>query len=611
MPKPREEFDYTPYTNEILSIFNDLLAEKKLDTTKYKKIVYRKIKGFKDTLSKAQLIEAYNGLKAENHPLLPTAPALPSKIQMKPMRTQSGVTPVTVLTKPFPCPGTCIFCPNDVRMPKSYLPDEPGAQRATRNHFDPYLQTYDRLRALSKIGHSVNKVELIILGGTWSCYPENYQRWFVKRCFEAMNDFGEGIDQTGSLTYHGLDEENLKRMNDQLEFIGHIIRNNGTDGERTYNQIIADINRENNTINKPFEQAEWTSLNQEHIRNVDGNCKCVGLVIETRPDNISEEEVVRLRKLGCTKIQIGIQSTSDTVLEMNKRGHDVDATRRAFWLLRSMGFKIHGHWMANLYGSSPELDKLDYKNLFSELAFRPDELKIYPCSLLESAELMDYYADGRWKPFERDELVSVIVSVMKDTPEYCRLTRVIRDIPSTDIVVGNKSTNLREVAERQADLEQVERREIRSREIKNEVIHSEDLVLDIVQFETTMSSEYFLQYIRKSDRKIAGFLRLQLPKYSAGQDNSGFKHPFYSELDNCAMIREVHVYGNVVDVGVSEEGRAQHLGLGSKLIEKAKEIANKNGYTQLAVISAIGTREYYSARGFELKELYQIATLTV
>jgi elongator complex protein 3 len=607
MPRPKAEFDYAPFIEDIISIFNDLLAEKHLDTTKYKKIVYRKIKGFKDTLSKAQLIEAYNGLKASNHPGLPQDPLLPSKIQMKPMRTQSGVTPVTVLTKPFPCPGTCIFCPNDVRMPKSYLPDEPGAQRATRNHFDPYLQTYDRLRALSKIGHSVNKVELIILGGTWSCYPENYQRWFVKRCFEAMNDFGEGIDQTGSLTYHGLDEENLKRMNDQLEFIGHIIRNNGTDGERTYNQIIADINRENNTINKPFEQAEWTSLNLEHVRNVAGNCKCVGLVIETRPDNISEEEVVRLRKLGCTKIQIGIQSTSDKVLEMNKRGHDVDATRRAFWLLRSMGFKIHGHWMANLYGSNPELDKLDYKNLFTELAFRPDELKIYPCSLLESAELMDYYADGRWKPFERDELVSVLVSVMKDTPEYCRLTRVIRDIPSTDIVVGNKMTNLREVAEKQADLEQVERREIRSREIKNDVIHSDDLVLDIITFETTMSTEYFMQYIRKSDRKIAGFLRLQLPKYTQDQDNSYFPHPFYSELDNCAMIREVHVYGNVVDVGVSEAGRAQHLGLGSKLIEKAKEIARDQNYKKLAVISAIGTRDYYSDRGFELDSLYQIA----
>lgn len=400
-------FDWRPYTVEILAILEDLAAAQHVDTQKYKKIVYRSIPNFEGVISKNQLLQAYRGIREAHPELLPNDPELESKIQMKPMRTQSGVTPVAVLTKPFPCPGTCIFCPNDVRMPKSYLPDEPGAQRASCNHFDPYLQTYDRLKAFKNIGHSTAKIELIILGGTWSVYPEAYQKWFIKRCFEAMNDFGEGIDKTGEIHYNGLDEEKLA----QIDLIATTIRNADTrEGTITYNQLIADINRENNRKNKEVEQAEWEAIEREHIRNVDGNCRCVGLVIETRPDNISEDEVVRLRRLGCTKIQIGIQTLQDNVLELNKRGHDVAATARAFELLRYMGFKIHGHWMANLYGSTPELDVADYQKLFSDSRFCPDELKIYPCSLLETAELMDYHAKGLCQAFQQ--------SAFSDTPRF-------------------------------------------------------------------------------------------------------------------------------------------------------------------------------------------------
>jgi elongator complex protein 3 len=593
-------FDWKPVVAEILSIFEDLAAEPNVDTEKYKKIVYRTVPGIQGVISKNQLLQAYRGLKAESPELLPNDPTLESKIQLKPMRTQSGVTPVTVLTKPFPCPGTCIFCPNDIRMPKSYLPDEPGAQRATRNNFDPYLQTYDRLRAFGNIGHSTSKIELIILGGTWSVYPEVYQRWFIKRCFEALNDFGEGIDNTHTYEYYGLDEEKLAQIDAVHQHISNVDKKDGT---ITYNQLIADINRENNVKNKAYEQAEWEALNSEHLRNVSGNCRCVGLVIETRPDNISEDEVIRLRKMGCTKIQIGIQTLQDTVLELNHRGHGVAATARAFELLRWMGFKIHGHWMANLYGSNPELDITDYSEMFRDERFRPDELKIYPCSLLESAELVDYYNKGLWKPYSQEELLHVLQEVIPATPEYCRLTRIIRDIPSTDIMVGNKNTNLRETAEKNIVAKGVEMHDIRSREIKKELLKYDELVLKEVRYSTTISEEVFIQFVRKTDNKIAGFLRLSLPL------GGPKKHPFLAELDDTAMIREVHVYGNVVDIGNKTEGNAQHLGLGTQLIEYAKNLTKEKGFTKLAVISAIGTRDYYSKRGFELKELYQIATI--
>lgn len=599
----RYHFDWTPYTVEILAIFQDLAQEKDIDTEKYKKIVYRSIPNFEGVLSKNQLLQAYRGIREKHPELLPNDPELELKIQMKPMRTQSGVTPVTVLTKPFPCPGTCIFCPNDVRMPKSYLPDEPGAQRASRNYFDPYLQTYDRLKAFQNIGHSTAKIELIILGGTWSVYPEAYQKWFIKRCFEAMNDFGEGIDRTSEVHYHGLDEEKLS----QIDLIATTIRNaDQREGTITYNQLIADINRENNRKNKEVEQAEWEAIEKEHIRNVNNNCRCVGLVIETRPDNISEDEVIRLRRLGCTKVQIGIQTLQDRVLELNKRGHNITATARAFELLRYMGFKIHGHWMANLYGSSPSADVKDYQNLFNDERFCPDELKIYPCSLLETAELMDYYAKGLWKPYSQEELLYVLTETIAATPEYCRLTRIIRDIPSTDIVVGNKNTNLRENAEANLKKDGRKMSDIRSREIKKQDIQYKDLVLKIISYNTSISEEIFLQFVREADNKIAGFLRLSFPNKIAPKE---YKHPFLSELDMCAMIREVHVYGNVVDFGKTEQGKAQHVGLGTQLIEKAKEIAINKGFLKLAVISAIGTRDYYSNRGFKLHNLYQIADL--
>src|SRR5690606_9889421 len=328
--------------------------------------------------------------------------------------------------------------------------------------------------------------------------------------------------------------------------------------------------------------------------------RCVGLVIETRPDHIDPDEVLRVRRLGCTKVQIGFQSLNDDVLRLNRRGHTVAATRRAAKLLRQAGFKIHAHWMPNLYGSSPEMDIEDYAKMFADPDFRPDELKVYPCSLIESAALMQRYLDGSWRPYTHEELLHVLVECFRLTPEYCRLTRVIRDIPGTDIVDGNKTTNFRQLVEAELKRRGEQSRDIRAREVRFRPVAPDQLQLDEVWYESNIGEEVFLQFITE-DRSIAGFLRLSLPNRDVP--------PLTDELANAAVIREVHVYGQSVEIGESAPGKAQHAGLGTQLIERAVALATERGYQHLAVISAVGTRGYYRKRGFEDGHLYQIRAL--
>lgn len=541
----------------------------------------------KEVFSKSFILTAFRELKSENLPILSdeNEAKLQNILRMKETRTISGVTPVTVLTKPFPCPGKCIFCPNDVRMPKSYLSDEPGAQRAISNKFDPYLQTFNRLLAFKNTGHPTDKIELIILGGTWSSYPESYQIWFVKRCFDALNEFGNY-----SSNQMIKDESNLPFEEDKLEEIDGSVMN------KTYNQVIS--NAIKNTENLLKEVASWEELFEAHNANVNSKSKCVGLVIETRPDEISEEDVIKIRKLGATKIQLGIQSLNDEVLKLNKRGHDAKKTREAFDLIRRAGFKIHGHYMPNLYGSTPDLDKQDYLKMFNENNFRPDELKIYPCSLIKTAELMKFYQEGKWNPYSQEELADVICFTILNTPRYCRLTRIIRDIPSDDIVVGNKFTNFRQIAENLIKKSKQKVYEIRSREIKNKKFSSDNLAMVKTKYETNSTNEYFIEYVNDKD-EIFGFLRLSLPKISS----------FISELDNCAIIREIHIYGQSTEVGKKDPKNSQHQGLGKNLIKEAENLAVQYGFHKLAVISAIGTRDYYKKNGFELNNLYQVKNL--
>ncbi|MDH5533647.1 MAG: tRNA uridine(34) 5-carboxymethylaminomethyl modification radical SAM/GNAT enzyme Elp3 [Candidatus Pacebacteria bacterium] len=596
-------FNLAKHQDQMIKLIKLMLSQKDWDKKSYSKVIKKFTKEDGRLYSKDELIFSYKQLVGTND-IPEYDEKFLNKIKMKPVRTGSGVTPVTVLTKPFPCPGKCIFCPSDIRMPKSYLSDEPGAQRAERNWFDPYLQVYNRLQALKNIGHKVEKVELIILGGTWSYYPENYQIWFIKECFRALNEFGnkDGRGQILS-TYNSLSDRltlSSDPIANQKKLESRQIK--GED-DQNYNQVIDDnyLEPEKELGLDKVQTATWEELECEQVINETASARSVGLVIETRPDHISEKEVIRVRRLGCTKTQIGVQSLSDDVLKKNKRGHNVAATRRAFKLLRLAGFKIHAHMMANLYGSTPENDIEDFKKLFSDPDFKPDELKLYPCSLIASAELMQYYNKGLWKPYSYDELLDVLSSSIKATPEYCRLTRVIRDIPSTDIVVGNKLTNFRQIAEDKLKKIGEESIDIRAREIRGETFKEEEVELKITDYKTSVSDEKFIQYIvkRHGKEKILAFLRLSLPS----------EEQFIDELKGSAMIREIHVYGGVVNIGEQSGGKVQHLGLGTKLIEKAKQFSKEAGYKKLNVISAIGTKEYYRKKGFTDGDLYQYLDL--
>ena len=536
--------------------------------------------------SRSQLIAGFR-VFSEDEPFRFDEARFRRRVQRRPVRTQSGVTPLTVLTKPFPCPGKCIFCPNDVRMPKSYLSDEPGAQRAANNKFDPYLQTWNRLAAFDATGHPVDKVELIVLGGTWSFYPEAYQVYFVQRCLEAMNDFGAGADEraTSPAALSAPDFEEI-----DADVRGDLFDRN------PYNQRVTQFlkDKQAGDLVLAEEESDWAALFAAQRANETAGARCVGLVLETRPDHVDEAEVMRLRRLGATKVQLGVQSLDDAILDANGRGHGVAETRRAFEMLRRAGFKLHAHWMANLLGATPESDCVDFRRLFEDPAFRPDELKLYPCSLIETAELMGPWRRGEWKPYDDAQLLQVVAESLVHVPRYTRVTRVIRDISSDDIVVGNKRTNFRQIAEREIARNRGRMVEIRHREIRGDDFDPESLELIPTEYEAGTGREVFLELVTPEDR-IVGFLRLSLPGETS----------FVPELADHALVRELHVYGGAVRIGAEAAGRAQHRGLGARLLDAAEDRARAEGFGALSVISAIGTRDYYRRQSFVDGELYQ------
>jgi elongator complex protein 3 len=482
-------------------------------------------------LGKNVLVAAYTQLVESGEWM--ADPNLLARIRMKPTRTLSGVTVVTVLTKPYPCPGKCIFCPTDVRMPKSYLPDEPGAMRGLHHKFDPFEQVDARLQALQAVGHPTDKVELLILGGTWSSYRRDYQEWFVLRCFDALN----GVNSD--------------------------------------------------------------TLSEAQLINETANHRSVGLVIETRPDHINRDELAWLRYLGVTKVQLGAQSLDDRILEMNKRGHTVEETRQAVALLRAAGFKIVLHWMPNLYGATLDSDREDFERLWDALC--PDELKIYPNQLLANAELYEYWQRGEFQPYTTSELIDLIADIKTSIPRYCRVNRVIRDIPSTNVVEGNKRTSLRQDIQNEMKKRGTRCQCVRCREVGNESVKTIDLLREDLVFTCDGVEEHFIAYNTAED-KLAGFLRLSLP--GGNSPDSGL-----TDLDQAAIIREVHVYGQSLEVGEKQLGKAQHAGLGTSLLIEAESIARESGYSKLAVIAAVGTRQYYLGRGFQRGDLYLVKDL--
>ena len=532
-------------------------------------------------------------------------------VRMKPRRTASGVATITVITRPHTCSSNCIYCPCDLRMPKSYLANEPACQRAELTFFDPYVQVAARLQALHQMGHSIDKVELIVLGGTWSDYPESYQYWFIKELFRALNEWPnspshiqERFDWYTSFGLQNSEEALSSFVAEQQAAV--------FDDTVTYNQAFHKLYDASQPHQRVWSQMQSTYdelVEQQHV-NETAAARVVGLVIETRPDTITPGNLRMFRQLGCTKIQIGIQSTRQEILDANKRQMSVAQIKRAFSLIRLYGFKIHSHLMVNLLGATPEADKQDFKTFVTDSGFLPDEIKLYPCALVSGTQLVQKFHEGTWQPYTKDALVDVLVQDVLNTPPYVRISRMIRDISATDILVGNKHTNLRQMVEQELAAEDVASRvqEIRFREINQQQVRADELTLQDFVYTTSVSNEHFLQWVT-TDNKIAGFCRLSLPHWD--KLISGTCDVSADELlvqPGQAMIRELHVYGQALSLG-SEGMSAQHQGLGQKLLAKASSIAADEGYTSLNVISSIGTRAYYRAQGFTDAGLYQQKTL--
>lgn len=638
----------------LFDILDALKAKERLDERELTKIINRHNKRILETRRFGNCDEPNGGGNTQHHPPAPSEPAkarplskrqlmafyldvqknqperwnswglsdeqqrrLVRTLQMKPRRTASGVATITVLTKPWKCSSNCLYCPNDLRMPKSYLADEPACQRAERTFFDPYLQVATRLKALTEMGHITDKVELIVLGGTWSDYPESYQIWFIRELFRALNDGSQAIGNLPARKHAyesagiSCDPELLKAFVAEEQ---HRIDNR----ETTYNQAFDRLYGENAAWASvsQWQKATWEELEAEQDANVDGQHRVVGLVIETRPERITPTHLAALRRMGCTKVQMGIQSLDEKVRTLNDRHTSTQQIKRAFELLRLFGFKTHVHAMVNLLGATPESDKTDYLRLCNDAAFQPDEVKLYPCVLVEGTGLCERFEDHTWQPYSEPSLVDILVSDTCATPAFTRISRMIRDISAPDIKAGNKKVNLRQLVEQRIDSEGLATAEIRHREVSLANVAAEDLSLEVVEYETTATSERFLQWVT-SQGKIAGFLRLSLPhanaiaqlneEYEAATSKTAEQRhtlPFPLQVGE-AMIREVHVYGRVEKLQHAGINNAQHRGLGTQLVNRACELASRAGYQRINVISAVGTRGYYRKLGFYDNGPYQ------
>ena len=446
------------------------------------------------------------------------------------IRNLSGVAVITVLTKPYYCPGRCVYCPTEARMPKSYLANEPGAARALRYQFDPYRQVSSRLKSLAVNGHSTDKCELIVLGGTWTAYPKRYQTWFIKRCFDAFNDH----------TSKSLDD--AKKMN---ETAAH---------------------------------------------------RVIGMTLETRPDHTDKAELKRLRWLGCTRVQLGVQTTDQNVLDLIKRDQTNEEVITATRLIKEAGLKVSHHYMQMLPGATYESDIQTIHDAFYTPDFQPDHVKIYPTSVIKTSVLYHWWKSGKYKPYSQEELIRLLAEIKSMMPEWVRIERLIRDIPSESIHAGNKVTNLRQLMQQQGAVCKC----IRCREPGDKEATMDELDLVVRKYEASGGMEYFLSFESKDRSTIYAFTRLRLQH---------LKKHWMPVLQDAALIREIHTYGKLkkIDDG---SGKVQHIGMGRQLMQEAERIAKEEGFEKIAVIAGIGVREYFRKKlGYTLEDEYMVKAI--
>ena len=487
-----------------------------------------------DSLLNSDIIFEYKRLLALDQ--IKANPELEYLLRKRAVRTLSGIAPVAVLTKPYPCPGTCAYCPHQKDVPASYLSNEPAVMRAIRCHYHPYTQVVSRLRALENNGHEPTKIELIVIGGTWSYLPKKYKYWYILNCFKAVNDYQPQIKLPTAAYAQKLKLSDLKKL-----------------------------------------------LVKEQKKNEQAHYRLIGVTLETRPDYINEKELREMRELGCTRVEIGVQAVDDQILKLNKRGHGVKEIAAATKLLKQFGFKVTYHLMPALPGATPEKDLELFKKLFNDERFQPDQIKFYPTVVTKGSLLHRWYQTGKYQPYSDEQLQKLIIKCKEAVPTYVRIIRLIRDIPSESIIAGNKITNLRQIMKDRG----VKCNCIRCREAKDQPI--KNYQINVVNYPSSGGQEYFISADSKDGRTLFGFCRLRI-------DSASPIAP--------ALIRELHVYGELVSIG--QKQKIQHSGLGKKLLSAAERLSKTAEIKKIAVISGVGVRGYYKKLGYKMEGNYVV-----
>ena len=491
-------------------------------------------------------------------------------LKTKPNRTLSGVSPVAVMTMPSNCPpqAKCIFCPGGINSqfgdtPKSYTGNEPASMRARRNFYDSYLQVFNRLEHYILLNQDISKCEVIVMGGTFTSFAKSYQEEFVKYIFKAMNDFSDLFFNKGELDY----DKFSKFFELDMEF---------KDAERI-KKIIEKISKLKGKC----------ELKNEHLRNEKSNCRIIGLTLETRPDCVDLNIGNFMLELGATRIELGIQSMDDNVLEFVKRGHGTKESKDAIRLLRDLGFKLNLHYMI-FYNTKKEIE--DMKKLFSDENYRPDMLKVYPCMIFPGTELYDLYKKGEYKEVTTKQAAEIISEFKRSVERYCRIMRVQRDIPPKFSSGGVDRSNLRQYVEELCKKKEVKCKCIRCREIgRSDKIIDDNVYVD--EFNANNGKEFFIS-IGKDP--LVGFVRMRFPSQCLRKEIT----------KDSAIIRELHVYSSALKVGSKGEGY-QHKGYGKILMDKTEEICKEFGKKKLLVISGVGVKDYYISKlGYEKDGVY-------
>ena len=490
-------------------------------------------------------------------------------LKKKPTRTRSGVAIVAVMCHPHKCPhGRCLYCPESDIAPPSYTGEEPAALRGRMFEYHPYVQCFNRLSQLKKIGHPIDKVELIIMGGTFPSRDLCYQEWFVSQCLKAMTDFG-------------------------------LILENKADFE-----IDKPLIREyEKGVLKTYPPNDYVLIDDVQLANENSKVRCVGMTFETRPDYCKKEHINRMLDFGVTRVELGVQTLSDELYKKVKRGHTITDVVESNQLLRDSAIKVAMHMMPGLFVRQKEDLKM-FKQLFSDENFKPDMLKIYPCLVTKGSELYDMWKEGIYSPYTDEEAVDLIVEIKKILPKWVRTMRIQRDIPSTLIEAGVQKSNLGELVYNRLEEHDINCQCIRCREIGHKKTRQNYTLDDFELFKETYTAcegtENFLSIEDVNEESIAGFLRLRFPS----------KNHFRDEItDKTALVRELHVYGNMIKIGNRNPEIGQHTGFGERLLKEAENLAIDNGKDEVAIISGIGTRNYYRKFGYERVGPYMMKKL--